>query len=228
MNIRVTLIILSIVGGIAAIAIPLALNSNSSAIQREIANWSWGSYGITCPPMQAKAALMTRDQQADFERAVAWLNKAARRTLYTKTPQPGKPIVTVYGARPSHLEDDGLCGGKSLLGHLGRTYRRPTWINPITDFDILVCFGKIRAAQQFQNAASSYYESIKITARLGNIGHIAHELVHPYTGDRLDHSHPKHGYGLMLERPKSLALGPVVMGVLDRVDKHCEALGSKP
>lgn len=232
MNKRILLIVLLLVGAIGAIAavaaivVPLSLRSSERAAQREIAEWSWGSYGIQCPPMQVKGALLTHAQRADLKRAVAWLNRAARRTLYTHTPQPNKPVVTVYGGWPKHIPDDGLC--RELSPHPGRTYRQPEWDNPVTEFGIRVCFNIIHKAKQYQNAAAPNYESIRNTARLGNVGHIVHELIHPYTGDRPGHSHPKQGHGIAVGKPRFMELGPVALGILDRVDKHCSGpAGSK-
>lgn len=191
------------------------------AIQREIDDWNWGTFGITCPPMQLRCGpSLTKQQCSDTWSAANHLQLELGRQLYNQAPQSNKPVVVVH-ARHKLATDDLLCAGKSLLGHLGRTYRYPMWSKPIARFDIVVCYDKLRASKALRNPAQRGYEKIKAKGRLGNVGATGHELLHTYTGDRRDHAHPRVGAGLLAADPETMTVGPVVKGVFARIDKQC-------
>lgn len=211
-------VVLMSIAGIVGLVVALLPGPN---LDHEIKQWDWGSYEIQCPPLQLRCGpSLTKGQCNDTWEAARRNEKDLGRTLYTKTPNINKPVITVHAQRPN--SDDDLCKGP-LLGALGRTYRHPVWINPITGFDVQVCFDLIATAQAWRNENMSREsrDAIRNTARLGNIGHIQHELLHPYLGDRADHAHPKVGAGLMAEQPRTNQIGAVVRGLFARIDAHC-------
>lgn len=206
------------VGIIAALVLwSTSSNPNDPAgpIQQEIAGWAWGTYPRICPPVQLQCGpSLSREQCADVWKAAAHNERELDRKLYTQAK--ASPLVVVHATLPSSVNEDDICKGRAaILGHLGRTYRSPEWGKHIERFDVLVCFGLIREAQGWRDTSigAKKYEAIKTVARLGNVGHVAHELLHVYMGDRVGHSHPKHGAGLMAEKPTSMGLGPVVRGL---------------
>ena len=226
MKTRTTLIILALVGLLAAVVIPLAFCADKKGIANEIANWDWNTYPLICSPPQLQCGpSLSKKQCADQGIAEQYLERGLKRPLYTQS-KTATPLVMVHAKVPKHIDDEGPCGGDeraSILGHLGRTYRTPEFGPVVERFDIVVCFGLIRQAQEWRDTQVGVktYEAIKTVGRLGNVGHIAHELLHPYMGDRVDHAHPVYGVGLMLAKPRTMKLGPVVRGVFGRIDKRC-------
>jgi len=235
-TLRITQTILAIAGlivGVIAVALSAMWATRTDGVAPEIKGWAWGSYPKLCGPVAlVPGPSLTKAQRAAVWPAARHVQRQIARPLYRPLQGPHDyPRIVVHSRHPPHVTNDGLCQRGSLLGVFGRTYRTPEWGPTIRQYDIVVCFDLIDQAKRWQMATvgAKTEQVIKRVAQLGYVGHIAHELLHPYLGDRIGHSHPKHQAGLMGSPPVGLQIGPVVKGVFARhIDPYCKNQETNP
>lgn len=193
---------------------------------KEAKAWGWGTYPKLCPPLQLKCgSSLTKSQCSEVWKGARHNAAQLTRRLYVTQPQPNKPVIVVHGPTAVDKLPGGLCsehGG--LLGTFGRTERSPTWGPVISRFTITICFNKLDRARAHQNSSVGVQRDamIRNVARLGIAGVAAHELLHPFLGDRPDRSHPRNGAGLMAAQPTTMTIGPTVKSIFKiHIDPAC-------
>jgi hypothetical protein len=88
-----------------------------------------------------------------------------------------------------------------------------------TRFDLVLCISNIKAAKSYPGED----ETIRSMGRLGVVGAVAHGLSHVWMGKPSAlHSHPIWESGLFARDARSLAIGPVLRGVLEPHFRGCE------
>lgn len=171
---------------------------------KEIANWNWNNYPMVCSPLSLQRGDISDRVWKVALKAPSWLEKRLGRPLYQVN---GKGIPVVLYRNP-----------RCNVPTIGYTVRVPSFGSPTQRFEVYLCFDSIRIAEYYQGLD----QSVRNMGRLGILGHIVHELLHPYMGDRVGHSHPRTSAALMAAAPRSTDVGPVTKGVIKRVEMYCK------